>query len=349
VIQSHVETRFGSYHFVLRSVLKVIAPLKALCTSDQFEHLARNSAPARKLIDVITPSHKGSFRQGARLVEQLVDPVMEELHKLEADQPLLSRMFPVITQLIKHAETFSKDHPQLASTHGVDALLDVESSDDELSLETSLVSVFQSRLKDFYMKDCMIAAYMLDPANFVTSNNGLTYQLPWATLSDDEINRFTDEVERLGGEHALEDLQMVKSQGIAFKNKLDQLNARKCVAAMCAGAAEVYSIRAPVHRRNLWTSALASIFPELSVVAVKLMSMHVTSCASERNLSKFGRLYDKLRGRLRIEAADKMVFVAQNRQAMLCEGTEEEDLLECIEERVMAQAVSGKTKKKLKS
>jgi hypothetical protein len=32
VIQSHVETRFGSHHFVLRSVLKVIAPLKALCT-----------------------------------------------------------------------------------------------------------------------------------------------------------------------------------------------------------------------------------------------------------------------------------------------------------------------------
>jgi hypothetical protein len=133
-----------------------------------------------------------------------MDPVMEELQKLEADQPLLSKMFPVISNPIQHAKTFSKDHPQLASTHGVDALADVESSDaefNELSLETSLVSVLQSRLEDFYMKDCMIAAYMMNAANFMTSNNGLTYQLPWPpwdTLSDDDMNRFTDEAERLG-------------------------------------------------------------------------------------------------------------------------------------------------------
>jgi hypothetical protein len=66
VIQSHVETRFGSYHFVLRSVLKGIATLKSLCTCDPFEQLARSSAPARTLIDVVTPSNEGSFRQNAR-------------------------------------------------------------------------------------------------------------------------------------------------------------------------------------------------------------------------------------------------------------------------------------------
>jgi hypothetical protein len=191
------------------------------------------------------------------------------------------------------------------------------------------------------MKDCMIAAYMLDPANFVTSNRGLTYQLPWDALSDDDIDRFTDEVERLGGEAALEQLQVIRSQGLAFKNKLDQMNAKKCVAVMCAGAGEVAAIRGPVHRRDLWTSALASTFPQLSIVAIKLMSMHVTSCASERNLSKFGRLYDKLRGRLRIETADKMVFVAQNRQASVCEGTDEEVLVASIEEQCMANAISA--------
>jgi hypothetical protein len=135
----------------LRSALgaEVIAPLKALCTSDEFEQLARNSAPERKLIDVITPSNEGSFRQSARLVEQLVDPVMEELHKLEGDQPLLSRMFPVITQLLKHAETFIKDHPQLASTHGVDALRDITG--------VSISEPFQ-RLLHEGLHDCSIYA-----------------------------------------------------------------------------------------------------------------------------------------------------------------------------------------------
>jgi hypothetical protein len=144
-------------------------------------------------------------------------------------------------------------------------------------------------------------------------------------------------------------LQLVKTQGIAFKNRLDQLNTRKCVAVVCAGAAEVCSVRAPVHRTDLWTSALASAFPELSVVAVKLMSMHVASCASERNLSKFGRLYDKLRGRLRIEAAKNMVFVAQNRQAMFCEGTERRICWSALRNvSWLMQIVSTKTKRKLK-
>ena len=130
-----MDTRFGSYHFVLRSVLKVIAPLKTLCTSDEFEQLASSCAPARKLIDVVTPSNEGSFRQQAPFVEKLMDPIMEELHKLEADQPLLSSMLRVVSGLLEHAETFSKEHPALATTHGVAALMDVESSDDELSFE----------------------------------------------------------------------------------------------------------------------------------------------------------------------------------------------------------------------
>jgi hypothetical protein len=46
-------------------------------------------------------------------------------------------------------------------------------------------------------------------------------------------------------------LQTVRSKGIAFKNKLDQLNAKKCVAVMGAGAGEVATIRAPVHRKDL--------------------------------------------------------------------------------------------------
>jgi hypothetical protein len=149
VIQSHVETRFGSYHFVLRSVLKVIAPLKALCTSDQFEQLSSSSAPARKLIDIVTPSNEGSFRQHAPFVEKLIDPIMEELHRLEADQPLLSSMVSVVSGLLEHAEKFSKEHPSLSSTHGVDALADIESSEDELSLKASLPSLFQNRLKKF--------------------------------------------------------------------------------------------------------------------------------------------------------------------------------------------------------
>jgi hypothetical protein len=42
--------------------------------------------------------------------------------------------------------------------------------------------------------------------------------------------------------------------------------------------------------------------------------MHSTSCASERNLSVFGRLYDRLRGILHHIRAEKMVYLAFNRR-----------------------------------
>jgi hAT family C-terminal dimerisation region len=69
----------------------------------------------------------------------------------------------------------------------------------------------------------------------------------------------------------------------------------------------------------------------------KLLSVHVTSCASDRNLSKFGRLYDKLRGSLKVEKANKMVFVAHNRGggADACSCTDEEMLVAEIIEEVL--------------
>lgn len=77
---SYSETRFGSRQFVLRSVLKVLAPIKFMCISHEFETLADGKVDAaRKIIDITPPSSDGSFRQNA-LVEELIDPIMEALH-----------------------------------------------------------------------------------------------------------------------------------------------------------------------------------------------------------------------------------------------------------------------------
>jgi hypothetical protein len=59
---------------------------------------------------------------------------------------------------------------------------------------------------------------------------------------------------------------------------------------------------APVHkRRQLWEKVLSKQLPILGKIAVQYLSMHATSCASERNLSVFGALYDKSRNRLNLE------------------------------------------------
>jgi hypothetical protein len=305
-----------------------------MCTSDSFEQFANSNETARSLIDTITPSTDGSFRLTAPIVEELMAPVMEEMHRVEADRAMLSSMLPVIQGLIEHAETFSSKYINLSNSAD-DVYAESESEIDDSESDTTLVSVFRKRLIDFYMKDSMLAAYLLDPANFQTHNQGATFQLPWDAITDDEVSKLCDEVERLGGEVSLEQLQKVRSHGIRFKNKLDSMNAKRCVVASNAGAGEVARIAGIEDRQDLWASALKNEYPDLAVVAVKLLSMHVTSCASERNLSKFGRLYDKLRGHLSIERADKMVFVSQQRSPAVHECDDEEVLVAELEADVL--------------
>jgi hypothetical protein len=53
VIATFCETRFGSNHLVLRSVLKVICPLRTMCAMDELEELARKNSAARRVLDTI--------------------------------------------------------------------------------------------------------------------------------------------------------------------------------------------------------------------------------------------------------------------------------------------------------
>jgi hypothetical protein len=71
---------------------------------------------------------------------------------------------------------------------------------------------------------------------------------------------------------------------------------------------------APVHkRRQLWEKIFSKQFRILRKVAVQCFcSMHATSCASERNLSVFGALHDKSCNRLKLERAQKVVFLNVN-------------------------------------
>jgi hypothetical protein len=74
VVASHCETRFGSQHLVLRSVVNVMPQLRKMCTSDGFEEFARSNETARMLIAIITPSTDGSFRFTCPIVEELMGP-----------------------------------------------------------------------------------------------------------------------------------------------------------------------------------------------------------------------------------------------------------------------------------
>ena len=66
------------------------------------------------------------------------------------------------------------------------------------------------------------------------------------------------------------------------------------------------------YRRAVWLPQghLGKEYKALAVAAMRVLSLHATSCAPERNWSVSGQLYRKNRSRLGISRAEKMVFVS---------------------------------------
>jgi len=61
------------------------------------------------------------------------------------------------------------------------------------------------------------------------------------------------------------------------------------------------------HRRLFWGHHMSPTFPHVSRAAVRLLSAHVTSAASERNWSVVGNIFTKTRNKLALERAKKLV------------------------------------------
>ncbi|KAJ9504991.1 hypothetical protein QJQ45_013397 [Haematococcus lacustris] len=71
---------------------------------------------------------------------------------------------------------------------------------------------------------------------------------------------------------------------------------------------------APASQRLTWWQLLARPhFPALATAALRLLSVHVSTCAAERNWSAWGRLYaDALRSSMDMATAEKLVFIQTN-------------------------------------
>ncbi|KAG1664931.1 hypothetical protein FOA52_004453 [Chlamydomonas sp. UWO 241] len=80
-------------------------------------------------------------------------------------------------------------------------------------------------------------------------------------------------------------------------------------------------------RRGLWTRNLARAgFPLLALCADRLLSMHATSAASERNWSVWGQIYTKYKMRLGLIKAGKIVYIRGNSTIVAGEDNELEEV-----------------------
>ena len=102
------------------------------------------------------------------------------------------------------------------------------------------------------------------------------------------------------------------------------------------GGGEV--LAAAIDVRICWEGGLSAQYPQLSKIASRLMSLHATSCATERLWSFLRWVYRANRSSLGVEKARKMALVSFLRRAQGKEDLpfEPDMLLESFNEEEMA-------------
>jgi hAT family C-terminal dimerisation region len=345
-IPSHCDTRFGSQFIVADAVDRRLKTLVSWAGSVEFLELVSSEMETAVELHTILLGqygHREGLVKHLPILKELVAPVMKCLTQVEGDKASLSRMRALIRQLEAHAQWFTETYPHLCA-----GVIKKKYKPDRV---VTLIETFHSRLRLFYYKPAMTAAFLLDPINFRVSDAG-EIELPFEVLSPAEEDEAAAEIERLAGhesENVGTELANLKLYGIRVgpPDGLSNLNLKLVKQCMLVTEKDnpdgtvMRSSATPEIRLNCWLKVLGVQFPVLAKVAAVCLTMHSTSCASERNLSVFSRLFDKYRGSLQLKRGEKIVYLSVNdriQTGMLDTSKEEvmfndSDIEENIEDR----------------
>jgi hAT family C-terminal dimerisation region len=316
-LATHCDTRFGSKYLVVTSVDRRLSSLKRMVGTPEFLDLVtadnENAVKMHKMLSGRLTDSDGLVKR-LPVLKQLCGPIMKALAEVETDKASLSRMRALIRQLEAHVQSFDKEQSQLCAS----GIIQKGKPPTVQVTSTTMIEVFNHRLRDFYYKPCMTVAFLLDPINFRKCEQTGTVDLPFDALSHEEENEACCEIERLAGNDSaavVSELATMKLHGIHDLSNLNADILKQCmlVEEKVHTSGSVKRTSAPVHQRmQCWLRMLQPTFPKLSRVAAMVLSMHCTSCASERNLSVFGRLFEKHRSTLQLDRGAKMIYLAVN-------------------------------------
>ncbi|KAJ9521802.1 hypothetical protein QJQ45_024683 [Haematococcus lacustris] len=198
----------------------------------------------------------------------------------------------------------------------------LEVSRDNPQWTLGVIDLLQERRAKGYWP-VMPAAYVLDGVNFAPPKDKLNAppQPPFGLLSPQEKEDAITTVVRLS-KHLRPDLtdSQVKQ---AVQREVDVLqlggwgdSELERFAALLAPKPPDATGRVVVEqvsmRRAFWSKASLCGFPLLVVAASRLLGVHATSAASERNWSAWGRLFTSARTRLTLERAKMLIYIKAN-------------------------------------
>ena len=234
-------------------------------------------------------------------MKQLIEPICDAIHQVEADRPLLSQLLRIYNTLIEHARAWAGR------------------ADVPGALSRGVVAAVERRFQLHY-DTSWSASLVLDPLFAEPDADGVGgWHMPFGELTGSQYQDAKSCIVRLvGQEHekaVLAELTRLRLGDLpdSMAEALDYITTRS------EDSKQVVSIES---RKKWWN--LDKAFPLLSRAAERLLSMHATTCATERNWSTFGRVYVKGRSRLAIGKAEKLVFIKGNHAGSAGKGVDEE-------------------------
>ncbi|GLC42279.1 hypothetical protein PLESTM_001312000 [Pleodorina starrii] len=198
--------------------------------------------------------------------------------------------------------------------------------EDKSKAEKSVLLLWEARFRSTLDQPAMQLAYLLDPVNFIKDKGTAEWCLPWSQFTLEQRQR----MRQLAAE-VFAGAGIGSTEGEKEKDKQDKMAVlfaewglillmdvpEECSDYMptlvrrtevTVGEQTKVEIAGLPLRLKFWRLYMASTYPALAYVANRVLRLHATTCAAERDWSLWGRdLSQKAQ-----ERAEKLTYVRQN-------------------------------------
>jgi hypothetical protein len=276
----------------MQSLLNSKASLVQCVNSQEWKQLAGKSSDVYAIV-----TNEEDFWAPLQLTIKFLQPFSDLIHQIEADKPALGKCYAAIKLLDEHVAAFART---LSADDSAVLLRTWNRRRDNSGTQSqnNVASVLQP---------AHIVAYLLDPIFAIDDAGDMV--APQVGVSRETLA--TELVKRVGGEKAATQFTHFLLSGWPKEVK--------GIVAECtklSGDQDRQKHASVRMRKGVWKRYLSEQMPELAAVAVRMMSVHPTSCSTERNWGAWGRMYTAARNKLGLERAKKMITFCFNHRMM---------------------------------
>lgn len=166
IIERSSPTRFANMEKLVGSLLK---NKEAICAARADPERWDDAAQGSKYETTFDVVNRKDFWKKLDAVHELMKPVAQAIHQLEAAKPMLSQVYKVWKDLLSHVKAWDKKHKEA-----------------NRALVKGVIKMFEARYNKFVTPP-VVAAYILDPANAVCTGKTNLWTLPFDKVTDPKM------------------------------------------------------------------------------------------------------------------------------------------------------------------